>query len=197
MVLVTLVCTYSMVSLAAAGDPIGDISLVGEPLDANAVVTVNGEPAKSGRTLFSSSLITTPAGVTAIVNLGTAGRIEISPESSFSVDSNGKTVTGSLANGHLTVLRALEPVGVTTAAGTTVLLNAGESANASSTRAARDHKDSTGKCIDDDNDGKEECSSVNPLIFLVIIGGVLGAVLAASGGGGGSNSGGGGISPTS
>jgi len=190
--LVALISTYSLVSLAEPLRSIGDVTIIGEPTDPNATATVNGEPAKSGRTIFDSSLITTPAGVTAIVNLGPAGRIEIEPESTFSVNSDGKTLTGALTSGTVTVLRANEPVNVTTATGASVLLNSGESANAASARAARDHKDSTGKCIDDNNNGKEECSSINPLIFVVVIGGVLAAVLAASGGGGSS---GGGISP--
>jgi len=183
-----------MVALANTGGAIGDITLVGEPTDPNTSVTVNGEPAISGRSVFGSSAVTTPAGVTAIVDLGTAGRVEISPGSTFTVDSNGKAITGSLANGHMTVLRAAEQVNITNASGAAVALNEGESANASSTRAARDHRDSTGKCIDDDNDGKEECSKFNPIIIVAIVGGVLVAVLVATAGGGGSS--GGGISPT-
>ncbi|MBV9217609.1 MAG: hypothetical protein JO053_15685 [Acidobacteria bacterium] len=188
--LAAVVSTYSMVSLAEPLRSIGDVTIIGELADADSVTTINGEPAISGRTVFDSSLITTPAGMTAIVNLGAAGRIEIEPGSSFSVSSDGKAIAGSLLNGTVTVLKSGEPVVVKTATGANVLLNAGESANSASSGAARDHRDSTGKCIDDNNNGKEECGHINPIIFVVVIGGVLAAVLAASGGGGGSSSGG-------
>lgn len=125
---VAILATYSMVALASDGRAAGEIVITGNT--AAAAVTVNGEPAKSGRTIFSSSTISTPEGAGAIINLGKAGSIELAPNTTFSVSFDSKSISGDLAAGSVSVLNAAEAVGVKTLAGQMVNLNAGETATA-------------------------------------------------------------------
>ncbi len=72
LVAVAILSVYSMVVLAspAAKAPSGELSIAGQ-------VTVNGENAVSGGTIFSDSIITTAEKSTATVNLSKVGRIRI------------------------------------------------------------------------------------------------------------------------
>ncbi|HEX8119562.1 MAG TPA: hypothetical protein VF521_19970 [Pyrinomonadaceae bacterium] len=57
----------------------------------NNPVTVNGNSAKSGETIFSGQSIQTPAGVGATVNVPGVGRVDIAPNSNVTVTfENGK-----------------------------------------------------------------------------------------------------------
>ncbi len=153
-----LIATYSMVTLAASNKPVGELVVSGNILPDGPTVTVNGEAAKTGRTIFDSSTVVTPESTGALVNLGKAGRIDLAPGTTFVVNVDGDVVSGDLTVGSLTVLSAAESVNVKTLSGETVRLNAGETATAVSGKAAIDHRDPvTGKCIDDDNDGKADC----------------------------------------
>src|SRR5215210_1752072 len=51
----------------------------------NNPVTVNGNSAKSGETIFSGQSIQTPAGIGATVNLPGIGRVDIAPNSNLTV----------------------------------------------------------------------------------------------------------------
>lgn len=67
--------TSSMLGLAAPGKAeMGELIVSG-----GSAVTVNGETANTGRTIFSSNTITTPAAAGATVNLGKLGQIEVAP----------------------------------------------------------------------------------------------------------------------
>lgn len=137
--LLTLISATSMFTLASSPKSIGELIVTGGNSD-GASVTVNGEPAKSGRTVFASSTITTPEGTTVVLNMGKAGKIELGPNTTFSIDGDGNVVQGSLTAGNVTVLNAAQGVGVKTLSGDTVMLNAGETASAnssSSTKAAK------------------------------------------------------------
>src|SRR5205085_1177574 len=123
--------TYSLVVLAAPGVAVGDLTITGRASSPDAVVTVNGEPATSGRTLFSSGVVKTPEGLTAVLNLGKAGRIRLEPSSTFSLSVNGDAVSGDLMDGNLTVINSAQPVSVKTATGAVVKVNAGEAASSS------------------------------------------------------------------
>ena len=125
-----ILATYSMVVLAGDNRAAGEIVVTGNTT--GAAVTVNGEPAKSGRTIFTSSTITTPESAGAVINLGKAGKIELAPNTTFLVSFDDKTVSGDLAAGSVSVLNASQAVNVKTLSGDTVNLNVGESANASS-----------------------------------------------------------------
>jgi len=138
--LVALTLTYSMVALANSGKAVGELTISGGSADSTAFVTVNGEPAKSNRTVFASSTITTPEGMTAAVNFGKAGRIQFGPNTTFTLGADQDSISGDLASGSVTVLNAAKSVGVRTLAGETVQLNAGETATANSTTAAKQNK---------------------------------------------------------
>ncbi len=68
LVLMAVVATYSMVSLAASSKPVGELSVSAST--AESAVTVNGEVAKSGRTLFGDSTISTADGAQAVFSIG-------------------------------------------------------------------------------------------------------------------------------
>lgn len=129
-----------MFTLAASNKPIGELIVTGGNSD-GATVTVNGEPAKSGRTVFASSTITTPEGTSAVINMGKAGKIELSPNTTFSMDGDAQ---GNLTSGNVTLLTASQGVNVKTLAGGMVTLNAGETANANSSTSAKAAKPGPG-----------------------------------------------------
>src|SRR3712207_6420776 len=87
---VAVVCTYSMVALAAPQQgPSGELSVVGQ-------VSVNGTNAISGATVFSDSAITTGQNSSAVVSLGKLGRVELLPNSSLKLSFNDTGVTAML-----------------------------------------------------------------------------------------------------
>ncbi|MGE3466721.1 MAG: hypothetical protein AB7J13_07290 [Pyrinomonadaceae bacterium] len=129
-----LVTVYSMVTLATtAPKPVGELVVSGK---SNGGVTVNGEPASTGRTVFAASTITTPADSGAVLNMGTAGKIELAPGTTFLIDGDGNIISGSITAGNVTVLNASQPIAVRTLSGETLALNAGETAGANSTATA-------------------------------------------------------------
>ena len=177
--MIAMLATYSMVALANTEKTTGEIVVNGSES-----VVVNGEAAKSGRTIFSSSIVSTPANSSAVISLGAAGEIDLAPNSVATVSFDAKTATIDLSAGSLTVLRAANPVNVN-AAGTSMSLNAGERASAQAGRSTDDYKDASGKCIDADKDGKEECDSmVTWWPWALFMGGAAaGIIWAASQGG--------------
>jgi hypothetical protein len=94
-----ILCTYSMVALAAQqgqAGPTGDLSVVGE-------VSVNGTSAISGATVFSDSTITTGQNSSAVVSLGKLGRVELLPNSSLKLSFTDKGLSGMLQSGRVRV----------------------------------------------------------------------------------------------
>ncbi len=181
--LVMIVSASSMVTLATSTKPVGELIVSGGKSDA--VVTVNGEPATSGRTVFASSTITTPEGVKAVLNLGKAGRIELSPNTTFVVDGDGNIVSGSLTSGNITVLNAAEPISVKTLAGDSLSVSAGESVDAVTGASAQQTK-TAGKVV-------LPIIGAVSIWALVIAGGVIAAttaVIIADNNDNGNNSGG-------
>jgi hypothetical protein len=158
--MVAIFATYSMVALAYDGKSAGEILITGN--DGTSTVTVNGEIAKSGRSIFSSSTITTPADAGAIINLGKAGRIELAHNTTFAVSFDDSSINGSLSTGSITVLNAAHAVGVKTLSGD-VNLNAGETAAASSATASKAPSGST--------------SSMDWGWWALIVGGAIGVIV--------------------
>jgi hypothetical protein len=143
---VAIVATYSMVALASSEKAAGELLVTGKSINGETpFVTVNGETAKTGRSVFSSSTIATPENASAIINLGKTGRIELAPNTTFTVNFNEKGITGSLASGMITVLGASNNVGVKMADGNTVELTAGESATANGKTDDKDDKKADNK----------------------------------------------------
>jgi hypothetical protein len=127
--MVAILATYSMVALASPAASVGELTISASGSD-TPNVTVNGETAKSGRSIFSSSVISTPENATAVINLGKAGSIELAPNSTFTVSFDSSSVSGDLTAGTITVLGASSPVNVKTVGGQMAKLNAGESVSA-------------------------------------------------------------------
>lgn len=132
---VAIIATYSMVAFAGTEKVAGELLVSGKN-----VVTVNGEAAQNGRSIFSSSTIATPADASAIINLGKIGKIELAPDTTLSLSFSEKGISGDLISGRVTVLNASHAVSIKTAEGKVVSLNVGESAlssNASNNSAAQ------------------------------------------------------------
>lgn len=124
--------TASMVSLASPGRMIAELSVSGKPVNGEPpFVYVNGEPARSGRSVFSSSTVTTTEDAAATIGIGKNGRIELARSSTANLIFDDKTVEAELTSGQLTVQGSLGTVKVRTTDGKTTILNAGESITAS------------------------------------------------------------------
>jgi hypothetical protein len=144
---VAMIATYSMVALAGSEKVAGELIVTGKTVNGETpVVTVNGETAKTGRSVFSSSTIATPDNASAIINMGRAGKIELAPNTTLTVTFSEKGISGDLLSGKVTVLGASTNVGIKTADGNTVELTAGESATTAG-KTAQDKDD------DDDKGG--------------------------------------------
>ena len=138
---VAILATYSMVGLAAPGKVAGELTVSGKNVNGESLfVLVNGEAARSGRSVFSGSTITTPETASAVMNLGRFGKIELAPATSLTLTFDEKGIFGDLTSGKVTVLGASDSVAIKTLNGKTVQLAAGQSATAS------------GKAQDDDDD---------------------------------------------
>jgi hypothetical protein len=131
---VAIFATYSMVALAYDGKTAGEILVTGN--DGASSVTVNGEAAKSGRTIFSSSTISTTDTAGAVLSLGKAGRIELAHNTTLTISFDENTINGNLTSGSITVLNAANAVDMKTLSGD-VKLNTGESTAASSTAPSK------------------------------------------------------------
>ena len=126
--MVAILATYSMVALASDAKATGELIVNG-----NEVVTVNGEAAKSGRTIFTSSIISTPAEAGATLNLGKAGSIELAPNTSMSLSFDSNTVNVVLTSGAITNLRSAQAVTVD-AGGNVSAANAGDTVSATAAK---------------------------------------------------------------
>jgi len=163
--MVAVLATYSMVALAGSNHMAGELTVTGNGISGDAPsVTVNGESARSGRSIFTSSVIATPENASAVINLGKNGIIELAPNITFTVSFDESSVSGDLSSGKITVLGASSGVNVKTNTGITKL-NAGESVNAS------------GKRDDDDDDNHGGAAW---WVWAVIFGGAAAGILIAA-----------------
>lgn len=131
--IMAVLVSSSMVALANSVKPVGELLIAGK---SDKSVTVNGEPATSGRTIFAASTITTPEGMTAVLDLGKGGKIELAPNTTYSLNSDG-SINGSLTAGSAKVLSSATSVGIKTLTGDTVTLNSGDMVTASSATAKK------------------------------------------------------------
>lgn len=166
--MVAVYTTYSMVALAGTGRIAGELTVSGNGMNGETPsVTVNGETAKSGRSIFSSSIIATPENASAIINLGKNGVIELAPNTTFAVSFDEKSVSGDLTTGKLTVLGSSSGVNVKTVTGQVIKVAAGESVNAA------------GKAQDDDDDDDDDGGAAWWVWALVFGGAAAGVLIAA------------------
>ena len=129
--MVAILATYSMVALASSDKAAGELTVSSRSFSGEvSSVTVNGEAAKSGRTVFSSSTIVTPENSSAVINMGKAGQIEIAPNSNVTLSFDSSSAHADLSSGSVTVLNSVNGISVT-ANGSTSVLPAGSSASAS------------------------------------------------------------------
>ncbi len=129
--MVAILATYSMVALASNDKAAGELTVSSRSFSGEvSSVTVNGEAAKSGRTVFSSSTILTPENSSAVINMGKAGQIEIAPNSNVTLSFDSSSAHADLSSGSVTVLNSVNGISVT-ANGSTSVLPAGSSASAS------------------------------------------------------------------
>jgi hypothetical protein len=138
---VAVLATYSMVALAGPGKAAGELMVSGKNVNGEApFVLVNGETARSGRSVFSGSTIATSDTTGAVMNLGKLGKIELAPSTTVNLTFDENGIFGDLTAGKLSVLGASDNVIIKTLSGNTVTLSAGQSVLAS------------GKAQDDDDD---------------------------------------------
>ena len=164
---IAMVAMYSMVTLAASDRAAGELLVSGTSSNGETpFVLVNGEAAQSGRSIFSSSVITTPENTTALLNLGKIGQVKLAPNSSFALNFSNNGISGDLTSGQLTVLSSSSAVNVKTL-NNIVKVNAGESAAANGSKAQDD---------DDDNDA----SGGNLLIWALVLGGAAAGIIIAA-----------------
>jgi hypothetical protein len=142
---VAILATYTTVALAVSGKTAGELTVSGIGANGEApFVLVNGEAAKSGRSIFSSSTISTPDQASAVISMGNVGQVQLAPNSSMTLSFGDTGITGGLNAGSLTVLGSSQPVIVNTPDGKTLTLNAGETASANGARAQADDDDHGG-----------------------------------------------------
>jgi len=143
---VALLATYSMVALAAPGKAAGELAVSGKSVNGEApFVFVNGELARSGRSVFSGSTITTSESTNAVINLSKLGKIELAPNTVLNLTFDENGISGALTSGTVSALGSSENVNITTPNGKTVKLSAGQSVSAAGVKD--DDKD------DDDHHG--------------------------------------------
>lgn len=100
---IILMTASSMVVFAkTTGNPMGELTVSGGE-GANAFVTLNGDQAFTGRTFISGGTISTPDATTATVRLGSAGVVNISPNSAISLSFDAGSITGTLSAGSVKV----------------------------------------------------------------------------------------------
>ena len=103
---VAVLSVYSMFVLATPG--YAATPLAGE-LASFGAVTVNGQKAASGTTVFSDSMIVTATDANATVSLGKLGRVEVLPGSTLSLSFTENGLSGQLEAGQV---RVSTPAGI-------------------------------------------------------------------------------------
>ena len=140
-----IVATYTTVAFAVSGKVAGELTVSGVGTNGEApFVYVNGEAAKSGRSIFTSSTISTPDQASAVVSMGKLGQIQLAPNSSMALSFGDSGIVGDLSGGSVTVLGSSQPVTVTTAEGKTLKLNAGDTATATGSAAQTNNTNHSG-----------------------------------------------------
>jgi hypothetical protein len=160
--IVAVYASYSMVALAGTEKLAGELIVSGK----TSAVIVNGQEAQSGRTVFSSSTITTPDSASAIISIGKVGKLELAPGTTITLSFDETGISGTLANGTVTVLGAKESVNIVTPEGTKSV-TAGKSV-------------STGKAMKDDDDDDDDKGGAAWWIWALVFGGAIAGVVIAA-----------------
>lgn len=163
---IALLATYSISVSAKADRLAGELTISGKLTNGEVpAVLVNGETAQNGRSIFSSSTITTPENANAIISIAKLGKVELAPNTTINITFDETGINGDLTAGKVTVLGATTDVNIKTPNGQVTKLNAGDSAVA-------------GKAQDNDDD--DNGGAAWWLYALIFGGAVAGIVLAAT-----------------
>ena len=135
---VAVLATSSMVALAGPKKVAGELTVSGN--GEAPFVLVNGDAARSGRSIFSDSTITTSDTTGAVVNLGKLGGVKLAPSTVLTLTFDEAGISGNLTSGVISVFGTAGKVAIKTLDGKTVNLSAGQSVAA------------TGQVQDDDDD---------------------------------------------
>lgn len=84
-------------------------------------VTVNGERAVSNSTVVSGSKITTGSRSSAIIGLGSIGRVELQPETSLTLEYSDNSIVATLSSGKVRIANAAGIVTSVTTRSATVI----------------------------------------------------------------------------
>jgi hypothetical protein len=106
---VAIFATSSMMVLATPGknSSMGELFVAGQYTDGDApFVTLNGERAYSGRTVYSSSTIVTSETSNATINLGKLGSVTLPANSNLTLNFSENTISGILTAGQVKVANA-------------------------------------------------------------------------------------------
>ncbi|CAN5312881.1 hypothetical protein BH20ACI1_BH20ACI1_05280 [soil metagenome] len=164
---VATIAAYSMVALAGSERVAGELLITGKNSNGESpYVKVNGEAAQNGRSVFSSSTIATPENADAVINLGKLGKIELAPNTTFSLTFDENGINGDLIAGRITVLSASDSINITTLNGNLTKLNAGESAVAG------------GGKVQDDDDASDGGSAW--IVWALVLGGAAAGIIIAA-----------------
>lgn len=96
MTLAAVWCVYSMVAFAVPVDSSAEITVTGQ-------VTINGQQAISNATVLSGSVISTGSNSSAVVSLGKLGRVEISADSSMTLNFGANNIIAIVDSGKVRV----------------------------------------------------------------------------------------------
>lgn len=164
---IATIAMYSMVALAGSDRIAGELLVSGQNSNGETpFVIVNGETAQSGRSIFTSSVITTPENTSAVLNLGKIGQVRLAPNSSLAINFSENGINGDLTSGQITVLNSSQAVNIKTFDNNIVKLDAGESTTANST-----------KVQDDDDD---DASGSSLLVWALVLGGAAAGIIIAA-----------------
>ena len=110
------------VSAVSAADVKADITVKGQ-------VTVNGQPAVSNSTVVSGSVITTGTNSSAVVAIGSNGRVELLPDTSLTLKYTETSIVAMLASGRVRVANAAGIAATVTTRSATAVADAGQANN--------------------------------------------------------------------
>lgn len=120
---VTHVCLSAGLVRAASGNPRGKVAS-GQTTPqgrlttrGNNPVTVNGNSAKTGETIFSGQSIQTPDGVGATVNLPGLGKVDLAPNTNVTLSFGDGKITVTLVSGCVILTAAPRVAGTVEAGG--------------------------------------------------------------------------------
>ncbi|MDQ3636243.1 MAG: hypothetical protein M3405_17340 [Acidobacteriota bacterium] len=116
--LLAVMSLYSTVSLAASGDT--------ALITTTGAVTVNGQPAVSNSTISSDSTVTTGENSTALISMGSNGKVELMPNSSITLKFSDNSFVAMMVSGKIRVMNSAGISSTVTTKSATVVGDTGQ-----------------------------------------------------------------------